>query len=117
MDAVKFVEGYNRMCMSYDLCSDGCPLESQCSHFTNIDASPEEIKKFVAMIEKWSNEHPAVTNGMKVWELIPESQRRTAFKEADSSFKGCGFITSEDYVEMRVRRSWWDAEYKEGSNE
>ena len=117
MDAVKFVEGYNRMCMSYDLCSDGCPLESQCSHFTNIDASTEEITEFVALIEKWSNEHPEVTNGMKVLELIPENQRATAFKEAVQDFIGLGLITSEDYVQILISKSWWDAEYKEGSND
>ena len=113
MDAVKCIKEFNRMCRSYDCCSDGCPLKRRCILFRNPNADSESIEALVAAVEKWSKEHPVVTNGLKVHEMIPGNERSTVFKEADSNIKGCGFITSEDYVEMRVRKSWWDAEYKE----
>ena len=111
MDAVKFLEERNRMCDNYNLCTDGCPLYKIC------DFSLGYFREMVAAVEKWSEEHPVVTNGLKVHEMIPGNERSTVFKEADSNLKGCGFITSEEYVEMRVRKSWWDEEYKEGSND
>ena len=114
MDAVKYIKEFNRMCRTYNYCSNGCPLEKRCGRFMGIDVDSETIEALVAIIEKWSKEHPANTNGMKVYEMIPANERSTAFKEADSNLKGCGFITSEEYVEMRVRKSWWDAEYKGG---
>ena len=108
MDAVKFLEERNRMCDNYNLCTDGCPLYKIC------DFSLGYFREMVAAVEKWSKEHPVVTKGMKVLEMIPGNERSTVFKEADSNLKGCGFIISEEYVQMRVRKSWWDAEYKEG---
>lgn len=115
MDAVKFLEERNRMCDNYNLCADGCPLHKICDF--SLGYFREMVREMVAAVEKWSEEHPVVTNGMKIWELIPENQRSTAFKEAVQDFIGLGLITSEDYVQILVSKSWWDAEYKEGSNE
>lgn len=112
MDAVKFLMENKRMCQNFKVCSR-CPLHGNC--ISSIVDSGDAIKT-VEIVEKWSEEHPVKTNGMKVHEMIPENERSTALKEADSNLKGRGFITSEEYVEMRVRKSWWDAEYKEGSN-
>ena len=112
MDAVKFLMESNRICQSSKFCGV-CPMSDCC-----VD-DVEDIKdaiKTVAAVEKWSEEHPVVTNGMKVWELIPENQRVTAFKEAVQDFIGLGLITSEDYVQILVSKSWWNAEYKEKSN-
>lgn len=109
MDVVKFLMESKRMCQRYKVCSR-CPLNGNC--IASI-VDPADAVRAVAIVEKWSKEHPVVTNGLKVHEMIPGNERSTVFKEADSNLKGCGFITSEDYVEMRVRKSWWDAEYKE----
>lgn len=113
MDAVKYIKEFNRMCRTYPYCSDGCPLKRRCCILRNPNADSESIEALVAAVEKWSKKHLLKTNGLKVHEMIPANERSTAFKEADSNPKGCGFITSEEYVEMRVRKSWWDAEYKE----
>lgn len=110
MDAVKAFMERSRMCKSHYGCED-CPLNGKCGSCVD---SLKDAKEALDIVEKWSKEHPAVTNGIKVLEAIPGNERRTVFKEADSNLKGCGFITSEDYVEMRVRKSWWDEEYKEG---
>lgn len=111
MDAVKFLIEVGRMCRQYPDCRE-CPLYLKKCHLGGRKTD-EECREMVAIVEKWSEEHLAVTNGMKVLEAIPGNERRTAFKEADSSLKGCGLITSEDYVQILVSKSWWDAEYKE----
>lgn len=112
MDAVKFLIEVERMCRQYPDCRE-CPLYLKKCHVGGRK-TVEECREMAAIVEKWSEESPLVTNGMKVLEMIPANERSTTSKEADSNLKGCGFITSEDYVEMRVRKSWWDAEYKGG---
>lgn len=64
MDAVKYIKEFNRMCRSYDYCSEGCPLESGCCILINPNADSESIEALVAIVEKWSEEHPLKTNGM-----------------------------------------------------
>lgn len=109
MDAVKFLMESKRICQSTKSCG-GCPMSDCC--LDDVEDIKDAIKT-VAIVEKWSEEHPVVTNGLKVHEMIPGNERSTVFKEADSNLKGCGFITSEDYVQILVSKSWWDAEYKE----
>lgn len=103
MDAVKFLEEYNRMCNTYNDCA-GCPMDDKPFCYPSDIITNDESKELVNAVEKWSCEHPVVTNGMKVLEMIPE---------------GSAFIASTDgiYAELRIKRSWWNAEYKEVSNE
>ena len=93
MDALKFLEEKNRMCDEHPACV-GCPLGelAYCA-----DAEPEEVVK---VVEKWSKEHPFVTNGMKISELLPYS------KDIDID-KGKHCVT------IYISNCWWDAEYKE----
>lgn len=93
MDAVKFLEERNRMCDNYNLCTDGCPLYKIC------DFSLGYFREMVAAVEKWSEEHPVVTNGIKVLEMIPAVERS---------------VNNKGYIEICIRKSWWDAEYKGG---
>jgi hypothetical protein len=104
MDAVTFVKERKRICETHQC--DECPLRkfADC-----IKGEPEELVKAV---EAWSKEHPIKTNGTKVWELIPGDVRSTNFHAADEGVL-LGQITGSDYIELLVRRSWWDDEYKE----
>lgn len=113
MDAVKYIKEFNRMCRSYDYCSEGCPLKRGCCILRNPNADSESIEALVAIVEKWSEEHPVVTNGMKVWELIPGYVRSTNSRPAKENAL-LGQIVESEYIELRVRKSWWNAEYKEG---
>ena len=68
MDAVKFIKEKLRMCKSNEYCRD-CKLNSQqtearmdCGTYTDI--YPEQA---VAIVEKWSQEHPGKTS----WKNIP----------------------------------------------
>ena len=97
MDAVTYVKEYRRICEEYSCCR--CPL----SKFEDcIDAEPEELVKAV---EAWSKEHPIMTNGMKVLELIPSDVSNTTITRV--------YPSTKDYVKIYIEKSWWDAEYKE----
>lgn len=94
MDAVTFVKEYRRLCDEYPACIR-CPL----GKFEDcVDADPEEMVK---VVEKWSKEHPVVTNGKKMLELIAGEA---------SQWESGG--TLNGMVEIRVSKKWWDAEYK-----
>jgi hypothetical protein len=58
----------------------------------------EGKKELVEIVEKWSKEHPLVTNGGKVMRTLPVE----AIVDDESM----------DEVTIRVPRKWWDAEYK-----
>lgn len=112
MDAVKCIKDFNRMCKTHNRCS-GCPLERRCYLLWDASAAPETIEALVATIEKWSQEHPVVTNGMKVRDLIPSSVRSTNCYPAKENALP-GQIVGSAYMKLIVSKSWWDAEYKEG---
>ena len=97
MDAVKFMKEYKRLCDEYSACV-GCPLKN---YGDCIDAEPKELVKAV---EEWSEEHPIITNGMKVLELIPSDVSNTTITRV--------YPSTKDYVKIYIEKSWWDAEYK-----
>lgn len=76
MDAIKFIEERNRMCKSFgDRCT-GCPAsnggdDDLCcvvSVTSTLDA-----KEQVAIVEKWSKEHPRKTRQDVFMEQYPEA--------------------------------------------
>ena len=97
MDAVKFLKEYKRLCDEYSACV-GCPLKN---YGDCIDAEPKELVKAV---KEWSEEHPIITNGMKVLELIPSDVSNTTITRV--------YPSTKDYVKIYIEKSWWDAEYK-----
>ena len=97
MDAVKFTKQYKRLCDEYSACV-GCPLKN---YGDCIDAEPKELVKAV---EEWSEEHPIITNGMKVLALIPSDVNNTTITRV--------YPSTKDYVKIYIEKSWWDAEYK-----
>ena len=111
MDGVKFLIEFVRMCRQYPDCHE-CPLHLKKCHLGGRKTD-EECREMVAIVEKWSEEHQVVTNGMKVLEMIPDDKRSTSTKEAHLEADYLGLITSEDYIQLLIRKSWWDAEYKE----
>lgn len=68
MDALKFFKEYNRMCSSTPQCGD-CPITGgavdSCDSY--LLSHPEEV---VPIIEKWSAEHPIMTNALKFKEVF-----------------------------------------------
>lgn len=110
MDAETFINEFNRMCKSYDNVCTGCPLIDSNCPVKNFDV---EAEKVAPSVEKWSREHPKKTNGNKIWEMIPSDLRSTATRLADSEAFDTNMITAKDYIELRIVKDWWDAEYEE----
>lgn len=75
MDAVKFIEEARRMCQTYDGCED-CPANA-CGNVVDchvdimqtIDAADA-----VAIVEKWSKEHPIKTRNSEFLKHYPNAR-------------------------------------------
>ena len=77
MDAVKFLKEAIRMCESSTGCT-GCVLEQEnaimpCNCLTT-SMETEEPDKLVAIIEKWSKEHPIKTRQSEFLKIFPNTR-------------------------------------------
>ena len=84
MDALTFVKEKRRMCESFAECCK-CPVGYGC----NV-CEPE---KLVAVVEKWHEENPIVTNRDKFLEVF-------------------GIKISSESLNMTLYKKWLDKEYK-----
>ena len=77
MDVVKFIEERNRMCRSFDTGCYGCPA-SNCEGELLFCAvgqdSTVDAKAQIAIVEKWSKEHPRKTRQDVFLEQWPEAK-------------------------------------------
>ncbi len=79
MDAVKFIEERDRMCKSFAACAcEKCPAFIACTDESYgscvvIMKSSMNAKDQVAIVEKWSTEHPRKTRQSKFLEQYPEA--------------------------------------------
>lgn len=96
MDAVKYIKELNRMCEARKECS-GCLAKGTCK-FPDADKAEEAV----AAVEKWSKEHPVMTNGRKLSEMLGNNKRNFTRRNE-----------GKPYVEIWIDAEWWDAEYKE----
>lgn len=75
MDAVKFLKEAMRMCESYTNCTN-CVLKRKSAamrcHCFTTSIETEAPDKLVAIIEKWSDEHPTKTRQSVFLEQYPE---------------------------------------------
>ena len=74
MDALKFLEEFDRMCNSYeDRYCKGCPRAGEpfCD-VTGLDK--EERKKLISDVEQWSKEHPQKTRLEDLIEKYPSAK-------------------------------------------
>lgn len=89
MDAKKYIEEYNRMCEFYD------GLECRACPGNHIDCNLDNLE-MIDIVEKWSKEHPKITNAMKFEEVF-------GFKLSRSD-------PSSEYLYMP--ENWLNQEYK-----
>lgn len=71
MDAKEFIRQRNRMCRNYTAgggCAD-CPAQQQICFYL-ADAEKDDCF-IVTIVERWANEHPAVTRKSKMLEMFP----------------------------------------------
>lgn len=76
MDAIKFMKEKRRMCNSYSRCTDACLLrkpmyKSGVTCLGYCFAYPEEA---VAIVEKWSAEHPVKTKQSELLKVFPNAE-------------------------------------------
>lgn len=72
MDAVKYLEERKRMCGSYTNMCDGCGFGKAPKCNNTEDYNPE---KAVAIVEKWSKEHPVKTRQSVLLESYPNAKK------------------------------------------
>ena len=70
MDAVKYLEERKRMCGSYNNMCVGCGFGQVPKCNNTEDYNPEEA---VAIVEKWSAEHPVKTRQSEFLKLFPNA--------------------------------------------
>lgn len=73
MDAVKYLEERKRMCGSYNNMCVGCGFGQVPKCNNTEDYNPE---KAVAIVEKWSEEHPVKTRQSELLKLFPDTEDR-----------------------------------------
>lgn len=78
MDAVKFLKEAMRMCGSYTNCTN-CVLKRKSAamrcHCFTTSIETEVPDKLVAIIEKWSDEHPTKTRQSVFLERYPDTAK------------------------------------------
>ena len=116
MDAEKYIKENKRMCNSYDGCIN-CPFNRANNNEMDycIDTTNSEIvKKQVEIVEKWSKEHPIVTNAMKFKEVFGCEPYETM------TIRYCppvAYRTSKCMRNCEECKVWWDEEWKEPKND
>ena len=116
MDAKEFVKELARICKSKGETCDGCQIRQS----TGCPLIPENVDadRLVTAVEKWSKEHPMVTNGDMVWRLIPGDVRSTEKCRAKEDFPYPENAPCyKDHYVITVTADWWEAEYKGEGND
>lgn len=108
MDAAKFVKESVRMCGNYHC--DDCPAGSvnhPCiiADATSLADDDKVLEKYIAMVEKWSAEHPVVTNLDKMVEIFGDET--VAFLETYLRF------ICTDMPFKKEASAWLGEEYKD----
>nr|DAU77818.1 MAG TPA: hypothetical protein [Caudoviricetes sp.] len=72
METAKFLKEATRMCRAHNCC-DGCPAnDGHCVARRQKDK--DDFAKYVAIVEKWSNEHPVKTRQSEFLKMFPNAQ-------------------------------------------
>ena len=111
MDAVKYLIERDRMKKAIH-----CPPECKgdyCDGNCSLYSKGYSYEQSVTAVEKWSNEHPAITNADKFLEVFGHEIRCSRFLDRD----GRAFVIDRDNVGHVVTENWLYEEYKEPDNE
>ncbi len=102
MEAIEFLKEYNRMCTVNKYCH-GCPLTgTTCSIAAEL--SEEQIINIVDKTERWSKEHPIITNAQKFEEV---------FGQKHSFSLMFGRFREGTPEPIFLESDWWYEPYKE----
>lgn len=76
MDAAKFIKEKDRMCNSYNMCYNGCPIYNLRLKYDDagcLKVLKDHTEEFVSEVEKWSEVHPAKTRKDDFLEKYPNA--------------------------------------------
>lgn len=115
MDAVEFVNKMNRMCLKYPGCV-GCPIETENQDEDCMSKVPAE--QMVAIVEKWTSEHPRKTRQSVFLEQYPDADISDDGLPDVAPCQLCvGLIHGESTEDcenrglcVECRREFWDQE-------
>lgn len=109
MDAIKFMKEKKRMCNSYSACTEACLLkkpmdENRLTCIGYCFAHPEDA---VAIVEKWSKDHPKKTRQSELLKMFPNAEIENGIavacpKSLDKNVE-CEFLSSCD----ECTRKYW----------
>ena len=113
MDVVMFVKEWKRMCISSKTClscsiGKSAGVSTVCSNVIK-----EEPEKYVAIVEKWSAEHPMKTNQSEFLKMFPNAYIRNGIIRICPRKIDQNSITSEECEELtcsECQKEYWLAE-------
>lgn len=113
MDAVMFVKEWKRMCRSSKTCLS-CSIGKSAGVFTICsNVIKEEPEKYVAIVEKWSAEHPIKTRQSEFLKMFPNAYIRNGIIRICTRKIDQNSITSEECEELacsECQKEYWLAE-------
>ena len=69
MDAVKFMQEYNRMCRSHGECKDCLLYKANCFNPIDDPREESEYSELVQAVERWSRENPEIIGKKYIIEI------------------------------------------------
>lgn len=113
MDAVMFVKEWKRMCISSKTClscsiGKSAGVSTVCSNVVK-----KEPEKYVAIVEKWSAEHPIKTRQSEFLNIFPNADIQNGFVRICPKKIDQNSITSEECSRsgcFECQKKYWLAE-------
>lgn len=103
MDAVKYLKEINRMCNTFGLSCSGCPLGNSAEDCDDLQR--ERPEKAVAIVEKWSAEHPQKTILQDFLEKYPNAKLSEGIPKSCCHFLG---YPQPNECEFKKCRDCWN---------
>lgn len=113
MDAVMFVKEWKRMCRSSKTClscsiGKSAGVSTVCSNVVK-----EEPEKYVAIVEKWSAEHPMKTRQSEFLKMFPNADIGQGYLNVCPKRIDLNSLTEDECADLRCsdcRKKYWLAE-------
>lgn len=113
MDAVKFVNEWNRMCKYYSDSCKKCDMNSNGEGVMCIPLLRKDPEKAVSIVENWASNHPVKTRQSEFMKLFPN----VILNECES-IAICPRIVDANFGEcegagcLKCEKEYWLAEVK-----
>lgn len=105
---VRMFDSIRVECKGKDSCAgvdcNNCPFYERVCNVTRL--RPYEV---IEVIERWTDEHPIITNAMKFKEVFGTEVLKDACVNGDKQCKECEYFNGDS---CDVRKRFWYEEYK-----